>query len=96
MDQLREFREYEDYGRLPPAIRLLVEFAEERGLFDEEKGTGKPGRPPAERKERPREMPAEEPHKLPEGDSLKIIKLRLARGEITKEEYAELKKVLEA
>ena len=36
LDQLREFREYKDYGHLSPAIKLLLEFAENRGLLDEE------------------------------------------------------------
>lgn len=37
LDQLREFKEYKDYDHLPPAIKLLVEFAEKHGLFDKEK-----------------------------------------------------------
>jgi len=62
LDQLREFKESKDYERLPPTIKLLVEFAEKRGLFDEKK---------AARKELPNVMPVEELKKIPERISYK-------------------------
>lgn len=56
---------------LPPAAKLLVEFAEKRGLFDEKKkGAGEPVYPPAKRKEWPQEMAVEELLKLPEREDI--------------------------